>query len=56
MRGRGGIAAVLSAALVSIGLAPPAPAAATVGRAELALRWAPIHYQDVDATGANALS
>jgi hypothetical protein len=55
MRGRGGIAAVLSAALVSIGLALPAPAGAAIGRAELALRWAPIHYQDVDATGSHAL-
>jgi hypothetical protein len=55
MRGRGGIAAVLSAALVSIGLALPAPAGAAVGRADLALRWAPIHYQDVDATGSHAL-
>ncbi|WP_328477098.1 hypothetical protein OHA21_23640 [Actinoplanes sp. NBC_00393] len=32
-----------------------APAEAAVSRAELALRWAPIHYQDVDATGAHAL-
>ncbi|BCJ40515.1 hypothetical protein GCM10010168_81510 [Actinoplanes ianthinogenes] len=31
------------------------PARAAVGDAELALRWAPIHYQDVDATGTHAL-
>ena len=30
-------------------------AGAAVGRAELALRWAPIHHQDVDATGSHAL-
>jgi hypothetical protein len=34
--------------------AGPAPAAPS--RAELALRWAPIHYQDVDVTGNHALS
>jgi hypothetical protein len=55
MLGSSRIAAVLSAALVSIGLAAPAPAAAAVGRADLALRWAPIHDQDVDATGSHAL-
>ncbi|GAA1867211.1 hypothetical protein [Asanoa iriomotensis] len=45
--------AVLAAALL---VAPaPTPASAAVGRAELALRWAPIHYQDVDATGTHAL-
>jgi hypothetical protein len=32
-----------------------APAAAAVDRATLALRWAPIHHQDVDATGSHAL-
>ncbi|GIE93148.1 hypothetical protein [Paractinoplanes rishiriensis] len=44
-------------------LITPAPAGAQAaqglaapGRAELALRWAPIHYQDVDATGNHALS
>ena len=31
------------------------PAAAAVDRAALALRWAPIHYQDVDSTGTHAL-
>ncbi|WP_213007644.1 hypothetical protein [Paractinoplanes toevensis] len=33
-----------------------APAHAAPSRAELALRWAPIHYQDVDTTGSHALS
>jgi hypothetical protein len=33
----------------------PAPAVAATDRAALALRWAPIHHQDVDATGAHAL-
>jgi len=47
--------AVLSAALVAAGFLAPAPARAAVSRAELALRWAPIHYQDVDATGSHAL-
>ncbi|GAA0805247.1 hypothetical protein Sya03_23150 [Spirilliplanes yamanashiensis] len=41
----------LTAAVV----APAAPARAAVGHAELALRWAPIHHQDVDATGTHAL-
>jgi hypothetical protein len=44
-------AATLTGAL----LAAPAPAHAAVSRADLALRWAPIHYQDVDATGSHAL-
>lgn len=52
---KGRIAAVLAAALVTAGLAGPAPAHAAVSRAQLALRWAPIHYQDVDATGSHAL-
>ncbi|MBC7976396.1 MAG: hypothetical protein H7138_15605 [Myxococcales bacterium] len=30
-------------------------AADPVGRAELALRWAPVHYQDVDQTGGHGL-
>jgi hypothetical protein len=47
------IAAASIVALATIGLAQPAHAAAS--RAELALRWAPIHYQDVDATGSHAL-
>jgi hypothetical protein len=55
MLGKGRIAAALSTALVAAGLAVPAPAQAAVSRAELALRWAPIHYQDVDATGSHAL-
>jgi hypothetical protein len=47
---------MLAAAILTAGLiAAPAPAHAAVSRAELALRWAPIHYQDVDATGSHAL-
>ncbi|MBE1487142.1 hypothetical protein [Plantactinospora soyae] len=53
--GRSLAAAALTAALVAVGLAAPVPANAAVSRAELALRWAPIHYQDVDATGSHAL-
>ncbi|MGX7675353.1 hypothetical protein [Plantactinospora sp. DSM 117369] len=53
--GRSLAAAVLVPALVAVGLAAPAPASAAASRAELALRWAPIHYQDVDATGSHAL-
>jgi len=52
--------AALSAALVALALAAPTTATAapsvTASHAELALRWAPIHYQDVDATGSHALS
>jgi hypothetical protein len=48
------IAAASIAALATLGLTTPAHAAPS--RAELALRWAPIHYQDVDATGSHALS
>ncbi|RKN21119.1 hypothetical protein D7147_10015 [Micromonospora musae] len=48
-------AAGAAATLAAAQLAAPAPASAAVSRAELALRWAPIHYQDVDATGAHAL-
>src|ERR687890_74297 len=51
--GRALLAAALTAALVITGTAIPARAA--VGRAALALRWAPIHHQDVDATGSHAL-
>lgn len=53
--GRSLAAAVLSTALVTVGLVAPAPAGAAVSRAELALRWAPIHHQDVDVTGSHAL-
>ncbi|MET7959467.1 hypothetical protein [Micromonospora zamorensis] len=49
-------AAGIVAVLVAASLAAPASASAAVSRAELALRWAPIHYQDVDATGSHALS
>ncbi|GGL15385.1 hypothetical protein [Mangrovihabitans endophyticus] len=46
----------MALAVVAAGLAvPAAPAQAAVGRADLALRWAPIHYQDVDQTGSHAL-
>jgi len=55
MLGTGRIAAALTMALVSLGFVAPAPAGAAVSRSELALRWAPIHYQDVDATGSHAL-
>jgi hypothetical protein len=40
--------------LVAAALATPAHAAPS--RAEIALRWAPIHYQDVDTTGTHALA
>ncbi|MFK3979703.1 hypothetical protein ACI2K4_04910 [Micromonospora sp. NPDC050397] len=53
--GRSLAAATLTAALVTLGLTVPTPASAAPTRAELALRWAPIHYQDVDATGSHAL-
>jgi hypothetical protein len=49
------VATALTAGLVAAGLAVPVTAAAAVTRTQLALRWAPIHYQDVDATGAHAL-
>ncbi|GIF66758.1 hypothetical protein Ais01nite_47930 [Asanoa ishikariensis] len=47
------LAALAALALGATVLATPAHAA--VSRAELALRWAPIHHQDVDATGSHAL-
>jgi hypothetical protein len=53
MRNIGRAAAV--AVLTSAGLAVPGVARAAVSRADLALRWAPIHHQDVDATGTHAL-
>ncbi|GLW31561.1 hypothetical protein [Actinoplanes regularis] len=43
------IAGVLLAAVGAV------PARAAASNADLALRWAPIHYQDVDATGSHAL-
>ena len=49
----GRVAVAVAGALVAAGFAAPAQAAPS--RAELALRWAPIHYQDVDQTGAHAL-
>lgn len=48
----------LATALITTGvavLALAAPASAAPGRAELALRWAPVHHQDVDQTGDHAL-
>ncbi|MEU4678897.1 hypothetical protein [Micromonospora sp. NPDC023737] len=48
-------AAGAAATLAAAQLVAPSPASAAVSRAELALRWAPIHYQDVDATGTHAL-
>ncbi|GGN72202.1 hypothetical protein GCM10010112_40240 [Actinoplanes lobatus] len=45
---------VVTGALIAAGLATPAHAAPS--QAEIALRWAPIHYQDVDATGSHAVS
>ncbi len=51
MRGR--VACVLTGALAAVLVSAPAQAAPS--RAELALRWAPIHYQDVDQTGSHAL-
>ncbi|GIF78144.1 hypothetical protein [Asanoa siamensis] len=52
MRTKSFLAATMLAAAL---LAAPAPATAAVSTADLALRWAPIHYQDVDATGSHAL-
>ncbi|MBL7254065.1 hypothetical protein [Paractinoplanes lichenicola] len=52
------IAAGLAGLLVATGSAAvvaTTPAQAAPSRAELALRWAPIHYQDVDSTGTHAL-
>lgn len=36
-------------------LSDPLVASDPAGRAQLALRWAPVHYQDVDQTGGHAL-
>ncbi|WP_369372849.1 hypothetical protein AB1046_04740 [Promicromonospora sp. Populi] len=48
-----------TAAAVALGIAAAGPTAAApelaVSNADLAQRWAPIHYQDVDQTGTNAL-
>jgi len=44
----------MTTAVVALGIAAAGPAAA-VSNADLAQRWAPIHYQDVDQTGTNAL-
>lgn len=51
-------AVALTSATVAPAVAGPAAAAsrtAEAGHAEVAQRWAPIHYQDVDQTGTNAL-
>ncbi|MFF5294162.1 hypothetical protein [Paractinoplanes globisporus] len=50
------IKGIAAGALVAGLLVAPTAAQAAPSRAELALRWAPIHYQDVDATGSHALS
>jgi len=48
--------AAVAALAATLALALLAPAArAAVSPAALALRWAPIHYQDVDPTGSHAL-
>src|SRR4051812_21454252 len=49
------LATAMTVALGGAGLLAPAPAHAAVSRTQLALRWAPIHHQDVDATGSHAL-
>ncbi|GIE82997.1 hypothetical protein Aph02nite_89470 [Actinoplanes philippinensis] len=48
------IRSLAAGALIATALTTPAHAAP--GRAEIALRWAPIHYQDVDTTGSHALA
>ena len=48
-----GLTGVLVASAAASAVATPAHAAPS--RAELALRWAPVHYQDVDQTGSHAL-
>ncbi|MFY1633265.1 hypothetical protein ACN27F_08275 [Solwaraspora sp. WMMB335] len=51
------LTAVLTAtAGLTLAMAASTPAQAVVSRAELALRWAPIHHQDVDVTGSHALA
>lgn len=49
--------AVLGTALVTAGLAlaPGLTAQAAASHQQLALRWAPVHHQDVDQTGDHAL-
>ena len=49
-------AACLEEAPVMVGETSAALSASNAGdRAQLALRWAPVHYQDVDQTGSHAL-
>ena len=50
------VSAVVTVVPAVVGFGAPEPAAAAATRAELALRWAPIHYQDVDVTGSHALN
>lgn len=45
----------LLAALGTAGVAAPAAASAAADRTALAQWWAPVHFQDVDATGETAL-
>lgn len=45
----------LKVMMAAVLTAVPPVAHAQVSRADLALRWAPVHYQDVDATGSHAL-
>lgn len=49
MRGLAGAAILLAGLLVT-----PAPATAAVSDLELALRWAPVHYQDTDSSDYDA--
>ena len=63
MEGKRWTTAVVAGVLTAAGLTVPAltlpglsgPASAAVSRDEIALRWAPVHYQDVDATGSHAV-
>lgn len=68
VRARPGLRTILSLALVAPAAACLDPAPEELGetaselsatdashRAQLALRWAPVHYQDVDQTGSHAL-
>ncbi|WP_125777622.1 hypothetical protein [Antribacter gilvus] len=50
------LAVAAAAALAVVGtVLPAAPAQAVASHAQLALRWAPVHHQDVDQTGDHAL-
>ena len=54
-KGRAALAAGLTVLGLAAGTVLATPAQAAPSRAQLALRWAPIHHQDVDATGGHAL-